>query len=1272
MALPNITDGQIALDPVNRIFYYLDSDGNLVNSSLNLLQESSTSIVTEENLTVNNITVLGETTVIESTVTTVKDPIMTLGGTTPPTIDDNKDRGIEFRWHDGTSAKVGFFGFDNSTGKFTFIPDATNTSEVFTGDIGELAAKIDWDNILNKPTFVNSITGTPNEINVSSSTGNIIISLPATAAVNISGTSAGWTTPREIALSGDVTGNVLIDGSNNVTINTTISANSVALGSDTTGDYVANLIAGTGITINNGTGEQSQPSIGVTPNTYDAYGAAAQAESNAAADASNKAATAYNNATIYVNNQIDLIQINDLSDVTINTSLANSYLKFNGTAWVNDQIDLTTDTTGNYVQSLVAGSGIIVSNNSGEGSTPTVSASLSLDDLTDVDLGVPGNSNLLTYDGNTNTWTAATALDLGLQLPNAVISSSIIGDNSSTSFNITHGFNTENPLVFILKKNQANNFEVVNALWEVVSNNQVRVEFETAPGVGEAKVLVAGDLVGAALTVSGLDELPDVIVSGASSGEVLFKDGQYWVSHSLHLEDLADVLGTNAATPNQFLKYDGNNWVGSTINEINAVNDLSDVVITEAFDGELLIYDGSNWVNSTLPTSEPTGFENKVDSIISLSGRTFTIEPFDAKFTVWCKGKRYIKESSETVTITDNSGLHYIYYNSSGVLSAKYNTYFDFENEAPIAYIYWDQGGNTHHFFGDERHGIVLDWQTHEYLHRTRGAVIANGFGANGYMTSGDGNSNLHAVISIADGTFFDEDLQIDISHSSSPSPNTWEQRLQANAYIPIFYHSGAVWKKDIATEYPMKQGTERTQYNLNTSGNWSTVDIDANKWGITWVVATNNLNEPIIGILGQDIYLTIGEAEAAIWEDLNLDNFPVFEFRPLHKIIYQTSSGYTNDPHAAIRGVLDLRRVMSSDQGIPTTPVSDHGSMTGLGDNDHPQYLLVEDHDTRDHSNALSTAVLSDLSDVASNAPTSGQFLKWNGTSWIPDSIPTINSLDDIGDVNLTGAASGSMIVYDGNNWVSTSNPVISGNLTVSGDLVVNGNTVTLNTETITVEDKTIQLGTSTSPSNTTADGSGIIVPDGGSDKSFVWSNASSAWSSSEDFNLATGKVIKINGTQILSATNYTGEAATVANNSISTEKIVNSSISTEKIVNSAVTQDKISDRAVGSEELSNLTLNAQTGTSYTLALSDAHKLVTLSNSSSITLTVPSDSIAFQVGDQVNILQLGTGQVSFSGAVGVTLRSEGSKVKLTAQYALATLVKIGSNEWVLVGNLTS
>ncbi len=85
------------------------------------------------NLIVGELTVNGTTTTVNSTTVTVDDPIITLGGDTAPTSDDNKDRGVAFRYYSGTAASVGFFGYDDSTGKFTFLTGATNTSEVFSG-----------------------------------------------------------------------------------------------------------------------------------------------------------------------------------------------------------------------------------------------------------------------------------------------------------------------------------------------------------------------------------------------------------------------------------------------------------------------------------------------------------------------------------------------------------------------------------------------------------------------------------------------------------------------------------------------------------------------------------------------------------------------------------------------------------------------------------------------------------------------------------------------------------------------------------------------------------------------------------------------------------------------------------------------------------------------------------------------------------------------------------------------------------------------------------
>ena len=91
------------------------------------------------NLTVDgNLTINGTTTTVNSTTVTVDDPIFVVGGDSAPGSDDNKDRGIEFRWHNGSSAKLGFFGFDDSTGKFTFVPEATDSSSIISGTKGNL------------------------------------------------------------------------------------------------------------------------------------------------------------------------------------------------------------------------------------------------------------------------------------------------------------------------------------------------------------------------------------------------------------------------------------------------------------------------------------------------------------------------------------------------------------------------------------------------------------------------------------------------------------------------------------------------------------------------------------------------------------------------------------------------------------------------------------------------------------------------------------------------------------------------------------------------------------------------------------------------------------------------------------------------------------------------------------------------------------------------------------------------------------------------------
>ena len=105
----------------------------------------------------------------------------------------------------------------------------------------------------------------------------------------------------------------------------------------------------------------------------------------------------------------------------------------------------------------------------------------------------------------------------------------------------------------------------------------------------------------------------------------------------------------------------------------------------------------------------------------------------------------------------------------------------------------------------------------------------------------------------------------------------------------------------------------------------------------------------------------------------------------------------------------------------------------------------------------------------------------------------------------------------------------------------------------------------------------------------------------------------------------------------------------------------------------LAYLPTNPQTGTSYTLALTDVAYIVEMNNASANTVTVPpNSSVAFPVGSQLIVLQTNTGQTTIAAGSGVTINSSGSKLKLTGQWSAATLIKRATNTWVLVGDITA
>ena len=132
---------------------------------------SAGTVVIEGNLQVN-----GTTTTVNSTEMTVQDPVLVLGGEEIPTTDDNRDRGIAFNYHNGSAAKLGFFGWDDSAGRFKFISDATENTSIFSG----AASDVEFGNALLDSVTFSSTNYTNNGVMYTNTDGDVVFAASST------------------------------------------------------------------------------------------------------------------------------------------------------------------------------------------------------------------------------------------------------------------------------------------------------------------------------------------------------------------------------------------------------------------------------------------------------------------------------------------------------------------------------------------------------------------------------------------------------------------------------------------------------------------------------------------------------------------------------------------------------------------------------------------------------------------------------------------------------------------------------------------------------------------------------------------------------------------------------------------------------------------------------------------------------------------------------------------------------------------------------------
>ena len=350
-------------------------------------------------------------------------------------------------------------------------------------------------------------------------------------------------------------------------------------------------------------------------------------------------------------------------------------------------------------------------------------------------------------------------------------------------------------------------------------------------------------------------------------------------------------------------------------------------------------------------TNAPTGFPNRDDSVLSFNTVTFTITPAVSTFDYYIAGVKYTKSSAENIVIADTSGVHFIYYDGA-TLSASVNpsnaTIEDIIlNKAWVATIYWQTtgaGAGVAPLLADERHGVQMSGKTHHWLHDINGAAWHDGLTLSGYTEATDSDAAL--TFELTNGVYFDEDLEHTII-DGAPATQYSQQLNGGDASIPIVYKNATgVWVEDAASTLPYKliSAGNRLAYNRDDGGgNWSQVEVADGKWVSMTLIATNDWQYPIKAIQGQNQYTDKKTAvEEATAEIISFGGGTLSpEVITLYRFVMQTKDTFSGTKKAKIEtdGVTDFRGSQILGEAAAA---SDHGTLSGLADDDHAQYVLA------------------------------------------------------------------------------------------------------------------------------------------------------------------------------------------------------------------------------------------------------------------------------------------------------------------------------------------
>lgn len=264
----------------------------------------------------------------------------------------------------------------------------------------------------------------------------------------------------------------------------------------------------------------------------------------------------------------------------------------------------------------------------------------------------------------------------------------------------------------------------------------------------------------------------------------------------------------------------------------------------------------------SLPYAGLTGFQNRTDSVVTMNSGNLQIAPASSSFSFWTGGTKYTKSTTESVAITNDNILSYVYYDTTGVLTASTTSWDILSNTVPVHMVY--RYGSLYKRY-EERHSYIRNRTWHEWAHNTVGTRYRSGLG--GTFTN--------STFSIDSGSVSDEDITLSIATATTC---TLMYRATGATYM--------AFENNISTPYKLNAGV--LQYdNAGTLTN-----VSNNNFVPMWIYATNAASDdyPIHIVVGQAQYTTIANARNAPLPAI--PSVPTREWKLIYRAIYQRTTG--------------------------------------------------------------------------------------------------------------------------------------------------------------------------------------------------------------------------------------------------------------------------------------------------------------------------------------------------------------------------------------------